>query len=219
ARVSRSWTRTPTGINPERILKEAINLSQEFLRLPDVSDYKDKAVRSIAKSLQEEVICLRKDKIFDLKRLMALERRIKYLKGGSPDMMDSLSDDGSGKGFLEDTKPRGKVEEKQGFRVDLARSPNASHGEVMAQAGKVFLSSDLDRGTSDCDSGASKRSEVSVGGNEKEEEDEEDESSEGEENEAVNASGEVSIEIRTEDGVNGKQGSAPICRSTRVLAT
>ncbi|KAL6963498.1 hypothetical protein U1Q18_041795 [Sarracenia purpurea var. burkii] len=83
--------------------KEAINLRHEFLSLVELSDYEKIAVWSIAKSLDDEVNFLRKEKVFDSKRLAALEERINYLKRSSPVRMESQLGDENGKTSMEIT--------------------------------------------------------------------------------------------------------------------
>ncbi|KAL6972008.1 hypothetical protein U1Q18_031691 [Sarracenia purpurea var. burkii] len=91
------------GKTPDMIFKEAINLRHEFLSLVDLSNYERIVVWSIAKSLKDEVNFLRKEKVFDSKRLATLEERINYLKRSSLVRMESQSGDENGKTPMEIT--------------------------------------------------------------------------------------------------------------------
>ncbi|KAL6980965.1 hypothetical protein U1Q18_022601, partial [Sarracenia purpurea var. burkii] len=56
-------------------------------------------VRSVAKSLEDDVNILRKVKPFDSKRMTTLVERINLLKRGSPVRINPLLGDEIGKGF------------------------------------------------------------------------------------------------------------------------
>ncbi|KAL6984533.1 hypothetical protein U1Q18_017910 [Sarracenia purpurea var. burkii] len=91
ARVARSRNlRTHMGKTPEMIFKEVTSFRNEILCLSDLSGKEKIVVRSIAKAIEEEVTSLRKEQVFDSKRLAALEERNSYLKRASPERMKPL---------------------------------------------------------------------------------------------------------------------------------
>ncbi|KAL6980937.1 hypothetical protein U1Q18_022575 [Sarracenia purpurea var. burkii] len=83
--------------SPDSILEEADNIRKSLLGLTYLSKYETIDVRSVAKSIEDEVNILRKGKPFDSKRLVALEKRINYLKRSkSPIRINALWGDENG---------------------------------------------------------------------------------------------------------------------------
>ncbi|KAL6956929.1 hypothetical protein U1Q18_040636 [Sarracenia purpurea var. burkii] len=105
---SRSVLCPPKGKSSEWILKEAIDLRDELLGLKGLSDYENIDVRHIAKSIEGEVIFLRKMEQIDSKRLAALEEQIKHFKRRSPVRMKLSLEDANGRGLVKITNPVAK---------------------------------------------------------------------------------------------------------------
>ncbi|KAL6966912.1 hypothetical protein U1Q18_032707 [Sarracenia purpurea var. burkii] len=123
---SNSWVlRAVKYRYPKSILDEAESIRKSLLGVCDLPKYEMIVVRSVAKSIENEVNILRKSKPFDSKRLKALEKRINYLKRSkSPIRINPLWGDENGEERVEATNPKGKdkgtTEAKQGPVVPFA---------------------------------------------------------------------------------------------------
>ncbi|KAL6972018.1 hypothetical protein U1Q18_031701, partial [Sarracenia purpurea var. burkii] len=119
------------------ILKEADSIRKSLLRLNDLSEDETIVVRSVAKSIEDEVNVLRKGVPLDSKRLVALESRINYLKRSrSPIRMNPFWVDETGEVSVEATVsergiPVEGVEKGRGPAGDVEQGrspPNLSKG-------------------------------------------------------------------------------------------
>ncbi|KAL6969700.1 hypothetical protein U1Q18_029409, partial [Sarracenia purpurea var. burkii] len=157
----RSSLRTLTGKSPELIFIEAASIRKSLLGLTNLSDYERPTVWSVAKSLEDDVNSVRKEKPFDSTRLAALEERINYLKRSCPERMESLSGDENGKGLVEASKP-------------VSKAANASQ-----DANQVFDERSKYKSESDGDNAVSEEEEAKFGEDEDESGEEEEENVQG----------------------------------------
>ncbi|KAL6958437.1 hypothetical protein U1Q18_040374 [Sarracenia purpurea var. burkii] len=117
--------------SPEAILNEADSIRKSLLGVSNLPKYEMSAIRSVAKSIENEVAILRKVEPLDSKRLKALEKRIAYLKRSkSPIRFKPLWDDEYGEDRVKSTKQKGLGDLEAGTKQGAIVSSAALRGKL-----------------------------------------------------------------------------------------
>ncbi|KAL7002115.1 hypothetical protein U1Q18_003268, partial [Sarracenia purpurea var. burkii] len=117
--------------SPEAILNEADSIRKSLLGVSNLPKYEMSAIRSVAKSIENEVAILRKVEPLDSKKLKALEKRIAYLKRSkSPIRFKPLWDDEYGEDWVKCTKQKGSGDLEAGTKQGAIVSSAALRGKL-----------------------------------------------------------------------------------------